>query len=565
MLLLLAAYLGGALTIASPCILPVLPFVFARAGGDFRRNGLPLLAGLTVTFAAVASLAAVGGTWAAAGNQIGRWAALAFLALMGAALAFPGVAAWAMRPFVGLGERVSARADAGGGTPGGALLTGIACGLVWAPCAGPILGLVLGGAALSGGNAFPALAAYGLGSATSLAVALLAGGRLVAAVKRRLEIGETIRRGLGVLVLAGVALSAAGTETLARWSAGGTDRLEQAILDRFPALRPAAATAAAPLQTPLVALSGATSWLNGPALSAEALKGKVVLIDFWTYSCINCLRSIPHVRAWDETYRSKGLVTIGVHTPEFAFEKIEGNVAAAVSRLGIRYPVALDNAYAMWSGFSNQYWPAHYLLDGTGRIRYTHFGEGEEEKTEQAIRDLLQENGARLEGRVATAKTTGLAMPADFADVKTPETYVGYARVAGFASPEGLSRDAAQTYTLPSTFALNQWALAGGWTMAAEDARLNAANGRIALRFHARDLHLVLGPAADGKPVRFRVLLDGAPPGPAAGMDADAQGFGQVTENRLYQLIRQPGGIADRDFSIEFLDSGVQAFAFTFG
>ncbi|MGE4529645.1 MAG: cytochrome c biogenesis protein CcdA, partial [Rhodospirillaceae bacterium] len=561
MLLLLAAYLGGALTIASPCILPVLPFVFARAGGDFRRNGLPLLAGLAITFAAVASLAAVGGAWAAAGNQIGRWVALAFLALMGAALTFPGVAAWAMRPFVGLGERVSARAYADGGTPGGALLTGIACGLVWAPCAGPILGLVLGGAALGGGNAFPALAAYGLGSATSLAIALLAGGRLVAAVKRRLEIGETIRRGLGVLVLAGVALSVAGTETLARWSASGTDRLEQAILDRLPALRPAAAPAAAP-QTPLASLSGATSWLNGPVLAADALKGKVVLIDFWTYSCINCLRSVPHVRAWDDAYRGKGLVTIGVHTPEFAFEKIESNVAAAVARLGIRYPVALDNAYAVWNGFSNRYWPAHYLLDGTGRIRYTHFGEGETEKTEQAIRDLLQENGARLESRVAAAETSGLAMPADFADVKTPETYVGYARAAGFASPEGLSRDATETYTLPPAFALNQWALAGDWTMAAEDARLNAANGRIVMRFHARDLHLVLGPAADGKPVRFRVTLNGAPPGPAAGMDVDAQGNGQVTENRLYQLIRQPGAVADRDFSIEFLDPGVQAFAF---
>ncbi|SBV98210.1 Redoxin family [uncultured Alphaproteobacteria bacterium] len=561
-MLLIAAYLGGALTILSPCILPVLPFVFARAGKDFRRNGLPLLAGLAITFAIVGSLAAAGGAWAARGNEIGRWAALIFLALMGAALAFPAVATWIARPFVGLGERVSMAAGGGDG-PGGAALTGVATGLVWAPCAGPILGLILGGAALQGGGAAPALAAYALGSVTSLGVALLAGGRIVNAVKRRIGIGEGVRRILGVLVLGGVAVAALGAETLARWSGPGTERLEQAILDRLPGAAPRRAAAHA---TPLATLDGATAWLNGPPLSAESLAGKVVLIDFWTYSCINCVRAIPHVRALDAKYRDKGLTIVGVHTPEFAFEKIEANVRDATREMGIRYPVALDNAYAIWGGFANRYWPAQYLLDGEGRVRYTHFGEGGEAETERAIRDLLAANGAAdLGDTIADLDLEGAEMAADFANVKSPETYVGFERTAGFASPEGITRDQAVTYSAPPSLSLNQWALAGDWAMGPEDARLAKAGGAIAMRFHARDLHLVLGPGRNGMPVRFRVTVDGRAPGADAGVDVDAQGYGTVTEHRLYQLVRQKDGVRERSFAIEFLDPGVQAFAFTFG
>lgn len=560
-MLLLAAYLGGALTILSPCILPVLPFVFARAGKDFRRNGLPLLAGLALTFAAVASLAAAGGAWAARGNEIGRWAALIFLALMGAALAFPAVASWIARPFVGLGERVSVAAGVGDG-PGGAALTGVATGLVWAPCAGPILGLILGGAALQGGGAAPALAAYALGTATSLGIALLAGGRIVNAMKRRMGVGEGVRRVLGVLVLGGVAVAALGADTLARWSGPGTERIEQALLDRLPNLAPERTAHA----TPLASLSGATAWLNGPPLVAEALKGKVVLIDFWTYSCINCVRAIPHVRALDAKYRDKGLTIIGVHTPEFAFEKLEGNVRNATREMGIAYPVALDNAYAIWGGFANRYWPAQYLLDGEGRVRYTHFGEGGEAQTETAIRDLLAANGnADLGETVAALDLEGAEMPADFANVKSPETYVGFERAAGFASPEGVTHNQAVTYSEPPSLLLNQWALSGDWAVEAEDARLAKAGGGIAMRFHARDLHLVLGPGRNGMPVRFRVTVDGRAPGPDAGVDIDAQGYGTVSEHRLYQLVRQKGEVRERSFAIEFLDPGVQAFAFTFG
>jgi cytochrome c biogenesis protein CcdA/thiol-disulfide isomerase/thioredoxin len=554
-MLLLAAYLGGALTILSPCILPVLPFVFSRADRGFLRNGVPLLLGLAATFTAVAALAALGGAWAATSNQIGRIVALSFLALMGLALLFPAVASWATRPFVGLGARLSGRSADGGAS---AFLIGAATGLIWAPCAGPILGLVLGGAALSGGGAVPTLAAYGLGAATSLAVALLAGKRAIDAAKRRLGFGEGVRKALGALTLAGVALAAMGTGTLARWSASGTDRIEQAIIDRLPLAQ--ARPPPPPPDSPLAALARADAWLNGPPLTAEALKGKVVLVDFWTYSCINCIRSIPYVRAWDAAYRDKGLVTIGVHTPEFAFEKLPENVARAVRGLKISYAVAQDNGYGVWNGFANRYWPAHYLLDGTGRIRYRHFGEGEAARTEQAIRDLLAEAGGALPAAETRVAATGVEAAADFARVGSPETYLGYTRAAGFASPDGFTRDRPDAYAAPQNLVLNQWALSGEWRVGAETAELVAAPGSIIMRFSARDLHLVLGGAA-----RFRVTLDGLPPGADAGADVDANGFGTVRENRLYQLIRQTGEIRDRTFAIEFLDPGVRGYAFTFG
>ena len=562
-MLLLAAYLGGALTILSPCILPVLPFVFARAGQDFKRNGLPLLLGLGVTFAAVGSLAAAGGAWAARGNEIGRWVALAFLTVMGLALIFPAVATAIAKPFVGLGNRVSNSESGLSNGPGGAVLTGVATGLVWAPCAGPILGLILGGAALSGGGALPALAAYAAGSGTSLGLALVAGGRIMQTMKRRMGVGEHIRQVLGVLVLVGVGVAALGADTLARWAGPSTDKLEQAILNHLPDAVPVRAAAHA---TPLESLSAANGWINSPPLTAASLDGKVVLIDFWTYSCINCIRAIPHVRALDAQYRDKGLVIIGVHTPEFAFEKLPPNVKKAVADMGIKYPVALDNDYGIWGGFANRYWPAQYLLDGNGQVRYTHFGEGAEAETETAVRDLLKANGTTdLGPTIAQLDLKGAEAPADFADIQSPETYIGYARTAGFASPEGLTRNTRVSYAAPDKLLLNQWALGGDWDVAAEDARLEKAGGTIAMRFHARDLHLVLGPARDNAPVRFRVTLDGKAPGKDAGMDIDAEGYGTVRDNRLYQLIRQSGGSAERRFTITFLDPGVQAFAFTFG
>jgi thiol-disulfide isomerase/thioredoxin len=311
-------------------------------------------------------------------------------------------------------------------------------------------------------------------------------------------------------------------------------------------------------------LDGATLWLNSPPLTREQLRGKVVVIDFWTYSCINCIRSIPYVRAWYDRYKDDGLVVIGVHAPEFAFEKNPDNVRKAIEDLGITYPVALDNNYAIWRAFENRYWPAHYFIDAKGRIRYHHFGEGNYAESETVIRKLLAEAGhAPKTAEMGATAAEGAEAAAAMQSLNSPETYIGYARMERFVSPGGVHKDSAADYRL-AQMALNQWALEGRWTVGPQSARLLSANGAIDYRFHARDLHLVLG-SPTGKPIRFKVTIDGKAPGADAGTDIDAQGFGTVTDERLYQLVRQKGAIRDRTFRIEFLDPGVEAFAFTFG
>ncbi|HEY0974151.1 MAG TPA: cytochrome c biogenesis protein DipZ [Solimonas sp.] len=587
MTLLLLAYLGGALTILSPCILPVLPFVFARADRDFLRNGAPLLLGMAITFAAVASLAAVGGHWAVEANRYGRLAALLLMTLFGLGLLWPALAERALRPLVAIGARVSQRSGEG---PRGAFMIGAATGLLWAPCAGPILGLVLTGAALQGPTATGSalLLAYAAGAATSLALALVAGGRLLAGLKRALGVGEWLRRGLGAGVLVSVAAIALGLDTglLTRLSVAGTTRVEQALIERIhpqaaerdsgattmmmaanPSMMMAAPGAAADGATPpeMPSLDGAVEWLNSPPLSTADLRGKVVLVDFWTYSCINCLRTLPTVRAWAERYRDQGLVVIGVHAPEFAFEKDLGNVRDAVRDLGITYPVAVDNDYRIWRAFRNRYWPAHYFVDAQGRIRHRQFGEGNHEASETVIRQLLSENGRPVSGEFAQAQGQGAALASDAAQVGSPETYLGYDRAENFASPGGAQADVVHGYALPRQLDLNQWGLQGRWQVEDERAVLVEAPGRIAYRFHARDLHLVLGPAEPGRRLRFRVTIDGHAPGVDHGVDVDAAGNGVVEGQRLYQLIRQQGGARERRFEIEFLDAGLQAYAFTFG
>ncbi|HYJ52810.1 MAG TPA: cytochrome c biogenesis protein DipZ [Allosphingosinicella sp.] len=576
MLLFLVAYLGGALTILSPCILPVLPFVFARANRSFLRSSLPLLAGMAVTFAAVATLAAVGGSWAVQANQAGRWAAIVLLAFFGLTLLLPRLADRAMQPLVRLGSRLSNKADQGEERIGSSLLLGVATGLLWAPCAGPILGLILTIAALNGASAGTSLLllAYALGAATSLALALLIGGRVFAAMKRSLGAGEWVRRGLGVLVLAGVAAIALGLNTtyLARLSTAQTERIEHWVAGvagmdmprNDSSVREGQGGALAlPVEGPMPSLDGITQWLNSDPLTRERLRGKVVLIDFWTYSCINCLRSIPYVRAWDERYRADGLVVIGVHAPEFAFERDVANVERAVRDLGIRYPVAIDNDYRMWRAFQNRFWPAHYFIDAEGRVRYHHFGEGEYDVSERVIRQLLAEAGRAPGAGAARAEAAGVGAQAAQGSLGSRETYIGYVRAENFASPGGQVRDASNDYAA-APLSLNQWSLAGAWTVGRQSARLDSAGGRIAFRFHARDLHLVLG-SASGRPVRLRVTIDGRAPGAASGMDVSAAGEGVVTTQRLYQLVRQQGAVADRTFEIEFLDAGAEAFAFTFG
>ena len=587
MVLLLLAFLGGILTIVSPCILPVLPFVFSRADQPFRKSGLPLLAGMAVTFAAFAAIATVGGAWIVRANQYGRFVALVVLAIFGVTLLWPALADWISRPFVRLGSRLSQPGDEGS-QPSAfrSLLLGIATGLLWAPCAGPILGLILTGAALEGASQRSAflLLAYAAGAATSLAVVLLAGGKVFAALKRSLKAETWIRRALGVAVLAGVVAIAFGLDrgVLTQLSLASTSGLEQSLIDRFqppvqsqnvPQKNPGAmmmmmsstapGSKAGPQMMP--DLSGAIAWLNSPPLNADQLKGHVVLVDFWTYSCINCLRSIPYVRAWAERYKASGLIVIGVHTPEFAFEKDADNVRRAVSELKITYPVPLDNDYKIWKAFNNSYWPADYMVDATGHIRFHHFGEGKYDETEQQIQTLLKEHNGQLSvnGLVKVA-ATGAEAPPD-SDVESPETYVGYERADSFLPAGGLKQDVANLYAPPKHLELNQWGLAGTWTDHAQVASLGSARGKIVYRFHARDVHLVLGPAANGKPVRFRVKIDGKAPGENHGVDTDAAGDGTITNQRLYQLIRQKAPIEDRTFEIEFLDPGAQAYAFTFG
>jgi cytochrome c biogenesis protein CcdA/thiol-disulfide isomerase/thioredoxin len=599
MILFLVSYLGGVLTILSPCILPVLPFVFARADRPFMTSGLPLLLGMAITFAAVATLAAVGGGWAVEANHYGRLVAIVLLALFGVTLLFPELADRMTRPLVALGSRLSQTADAGpsGRSPFGAsFLLGIATGLLWAPCAGPILGLVLTGAALEGANVGTSLLllAYAAGAATSLAVALLIGGRVFTAMKRSLGVGEWIRRGLGVAVLAGVLVISLGLDrgVLARVALASTNGLEQTLLDKAqvrgvgqpvksaPTMTMTATNTPAPMmmmaakppvdalpvEGQLPPLSGAVQWLNSPPLTAEGLRGKVVLIDFWTYSCINCLRTLPYVEAWAAKYKDQGLVVIGVHSPEFAFEKDVGNVRQAVHDLKITYPVAIDSNYAIWRAFNNEYWPAEYFVDAEGRIRHHHFGEGDDARSEQVIQQLLTEAGhGSVPGSMVAVAGQGVEAAADFDDIESPETYIGYQRAQNFASPGGAVADASHVYGDAPSLALNQWALTGDWTVQGENAVLDRATGSITYRFHARDLHLVLGPSADGKPVRFRVLIDGKPPLADHGDDTDDQGNGTVTQQRLYQLVRQAGSVTDRDFEIEFFDPGAQAFSFTFG
>jgi cytochrome c biogenesis protein CcdA/thiol-disulfide isomerase/thioredoxin len=570
MTLLLLSYLGGVLTILSPCILPVLPFVFARADQPFVRSGLPLLAGMALTFAAVATLAAFGGGWAVHANQYGRIAAEIVLALFGVMLLFPSIADRVTQPLVALGDRLSR--DSGSGI-GASVLLGVATGLLWAPCAGPILGLVLTGAALQGASASTTLLllAYAAGAATSLAVALLIGGRVFAAMKSSLGAGEWIRRGLGAAVLVGVAITALGLDTglLTRLSTANTSAIEQSLIDMVHPSKTATEQRVAgsdlPFEGMMPSLTGATGWINSAPLTTQSLRGKVVLVDFWTYSCINCLRSLPWVKAWNAKYKDHGLVVIGVHSPEFAFERDPDNVRSAVRDLGITYPVALDSKLAIWFAFNNEYWPAHYFIDAQGRIRGHSFGEGDYAASEKTIQELLRDAGNRdVPGGIVNPNAAGALASADLSDMQSPETYIGYEKAQNFVSGTP-AHDVAADYGTPPELARNQWALGGNWTVGAEMGVLNRAPGRIVFRFHSRDLHLVLGPANGKTPVRFRVTIDGKPPGDAHGADTDAAGNGTVTRERLYQLVRQKGAIADRTFAIEFLDPGVQAYSFTFG
>ena len=359
-----------------------------------------------------------------------------------------------------------------------------------------------------------------------------------------------------------------------RFLRGAAITMAAARLDMFDRLR-ASAASAPPAEAlaeadeasagELAAIGRATEWLNSPRLTPAGLAGKVVLVDFCTYTCINWLRTLPYVRAWSQKYR-QGLVLVGVHTPEFAFERDIENVRRGVRQMRIEYPIVIDNDYSIWHAFNNQYWPALYFVDAQGRVRQSHFGEGEYERSEKTIQRLLADAGVTGVGSgVVSVDATGIEAPADWGNLKSPENYLGHQRTENFASPGGGHLDRRRAYAAPTRLALNQWALDGEWTMSGQMTALNGARGRIAYRFHARDLHLVMGPARPESAVRFRVSIDGQPPGPARGLDVDDQGNGTVAEQRLYQLIRQSTPIVDRTFEIEFTAGGVETFAFTFG
>jgi thiol-disulfide isomerase/thioredoxin len=395
-------------------------------------------------------------------------------------------------------------------------------------------------------------------------------------MKKSLGASERIRQALGALVLAGVAAISLGLDTrvLAKLSSAQTTGLESALAQSLgvaPAMNETGPRTSKMGQLalpsegtlPEIKSLGIGPWFNSQPLVTGDLRGRVVLIDFWTYSCINCLRSIPYVKAWDERYRKDGLVVIGVHAPEFAFERDSANVAKAVKDLGIRYPVVMDNDWKLWRALHNNYWPAHYFIDAEGRVRFHHFGEGKYDTSERVIRQLLSEAGRSPGVSGSKADATGLGAAGNRAERKSPETYIGYARADRFASPGGLLRDQTRTYKA-ATLKLNQWSFEGAWQDQRQSARSLSAGAKINFRFHARDLHLVLG-STTAKPIRFRLLIDGKAPGRNAGVDTLPDGTGVVTGQRLYQLIRQSGPIEDRTFTIEFLDPSVDAFSFTFG
>lgn len=584
MLVIILAYLGGLLTIASPCILPVLPFVFARSDRPFMRSGLPLLLGMALTFTLFATLAAVGGGWVVAANQYGRIAALVLMAIFGVTLLFPLLGERLMHPLVNAGNALSEKiaSDRSSGV-GSSLLVGVATGLLWAPCAGPILGLVLTGAALQGANTGSTLLllAYAAGAVTSLALALLIGGKVFSAMKRSLGVGEWIRRGLGAAMLLGVAAISLGLDTgvLARLSTVSTGGIEQTLVEKLKpgsvtvSPVPSASLAAATHKDvpPLVdagvmpPLTGAVQWLNSPPLTAESLRGKVVLVDFWTYSCINCLRTLPYVKAWAEKYRDQGLVVIGVHSPEFAFERDVNNVTKEAKKLGVTYPIAIDNNFSIWQAFNNQYWPAHYFIDANGHIRYMHFGEGNYAESERVIQELLRQAGVKnVNDGIATVAGKGVEQSASGMNDISPETYLGYQRADNFASGS-VKNDEPKAYERPVALPLNAWGLEGRWTVGGEHIALAGDKGRIVYQFRARDVHLVLGPGDNGQPVHFTVSLDGHAPGAMHGSDIAQDGTGTVTDQRLYQLIRQQDGTGEHTFSIEFDQPGATAYAFTFG
>ncbi len=580
MLILLLSYFGGVLTILSPCVLPVIPFIFAKSEQPFRKSGLPMLIGMALCFASFAALSVVGGSYVIKANQMGRAIALLIFALVGLSLMFPNLATYFTQPLVKLGGTLQKKSNKKRGL-GSSLVLGASLGLLWAPCAGPILGLVLAGAAFENSleKTFGLLLVFAMGAATSLGLAIFAGGKVLRLMKKSFGIEEWLKRAIGVSVLVAAVAIFLGLDTklLAKISFLNTGNIEQALLEKTSLVKQEKSKTSLLTDEGFAPpLEGAIQWLNSEPLDMVSLLGKVVLIDFWTYSCINCLRTLPYLKAWYERYHHEGLVIIGVHTPEFAFEKSIDNIKKAVADFHLPYPIAVDNNYKIWSSYQNQYWPAHYFIDVKGHVRHHQFGEGQYDESEKMIQFLLAEKNPKaysMPKKLVEVKGQGILAAAsddddDEDDDISPETYLGYHRQEGFVSIPSIKKDQEALYKMPKQISLNQWALAGSWKVGKELATLVTHPGRLTFRFRARDLHLVMG-TTQGKAIDFVVTIDGKPPLHSYGQDIDAEGKGKVQAHRLYQLIRQQGplnqSLLEHTFNIEFLDSEVEVFAFTFG
>ncbi len=539
------AFLEGLALIVSPCILPVLPLVLAASVDGGRRRPYGIILGFVLAFAAIALLARQLVALLGIDLDTVKTGSLVLLGLFGLVLMSARLSAGfsaLTRGTADLGNRIAGR---GGEGFGSGLLIGALIGLVWTPCAGPILAAVLVQVVRQQNNlgGVFVIFSFALGAGVPMLLIALAGRRLVSRLGFLTRHAEAVRRGFGVLILLSVAAIASGAGTRL-FAIGGNGESAPA---RGLALEHALA-----VPYPAPAFTGVTTWLNSPPLTMQQLKGKVVLIDFWTYSCINCVRTLPHLTEWYRKYHDKGLVIVGVHSPEFEFEKNVDNIRAALKRYGIHYPVAVDNDYGTWDAYHNRYWPAHYLIDRSGKVVYTHFGEGNYEVTENNIRYLL--------GLGAGGQSAAAATPA-FSFDQTPETYLGYARAEHFAGGEQ-RHDATGDYRFPARLARNEWALQGQWRIGSQRITAEAKGAALRLHFHARKVFLVLG-SRDGRPVHATLTLNGAPVGTHAGKDAPG-GAVRIDRDTLYELIDQ-GSTKDGLLELRAEDPGLTAYAFTFG
>lgn len=572
------AVVAGALTVLSPCILPILPpLLSASVSGGSRHRPLWIVVGLAISFTLFGVIFALFGTFLGLSNATLRSAALLILFFFAWSLLLPSL--WER-----IGAKIGALAQQIPGmsrlsteqTPTSSLLLGASLGLIWAPCAGPILGIILTLAAVqsSFGPTLVLMAAYSLGAAVPMLLIGYGGRRISERVTSFRRWGSLSQKALGALTLATVVALFFNLDTLLLAKLPGSlfianqieKRLAGTTRSESDGFGPDSALAANkkspyPVLGNMPEFTQVTTWLNSPPLTKESLRGKVVLIDFWTYSCINCIRTLPAVTRWDEKYRNQGLVIVGVHTPEFQFEKEVDNIKAAIARHGIKYPVAVDNDYGTWKAYSNQFWPAKYLIDAEGKLRLTHFGEGDEDVFEQAIQSILME--AKL--LHAPLEVDPAKRNADFRRIHSPETYVGYQRASNFFSNERMALDTTTNYTTPPALRLNYWALGGTWKVIDEAAILQTPGGKIQFRFQAPKLNLVMKGNAKGIPAK--ILIDGVPiAATLRGVDVGADGKTIIKDARLYNLVTLPkDDDAEHLFEMIFESPNVELYAFTFG